>query len=211
MSYYDKGFSGNNLITYPQIVMEQIQIIQKIYSKELRDGDKVLKNALGEQIIEGEDTRYSFLQAIEAFGSLLFPYFIKTTKQPFINYCRLLDKEIVEMIEMEKFADKVKKIFLLDDKVKLIDKIKTDEIFKNQINLFFLNYKVKHARHMFRTLLQLFKDNDFLSNEIYTDSEVDSSSMTYVDKGDDDLVFDEEDEDTNDVAETDDKSLGDLE
>ena len=127
MSYYDKGFSGNNLITYPQIVMEQIQIIQKIYSKELRDGDKVLKNALGEQIIEGEDTRYSFLQAIEAFGSLLFPYFIKTTKQPFINYCRLLDKEIVEMIEMEKFADKVKKIFLLDDKVKLIDKIKTDE------------------------------------------------------------------------------------
>jgi len=209
MSYYDKTI---NLITFPQIVMEQIQIIQKIYSKELRDGDKILKNALGEQIIEGEDTRYSFLQAVETFGSLLFPYFITNIKDPFKKYCELLDKEIIEIIEEEEFSNAAIKVFMLDKNINLIEKIKADEKFRSQLNLFFLNYKIKHARHMFRKLIQLFKDNDFLSNEIYTDSEVDSSSMTYVDKGDDDLVFTDED-DNKDLTNNseDDNALGDLE
>jgi len=195
MSYYSKGYNADNVISYPQIVMEQVQIIQKVYSKELRDGDKVFKNAIGEQIIEGEDTRYSFLQSVEFFGSLLSPYFIDSTKEPFENYCNLLDKEIVEMLDDKNFIKEAKKVFFMKEEEKLIDKIKEDKLFKSQLNIFLLNYKVKEARKLFRILVDLFKAHDFLANQSYTDSETVSDSMTYIDEGEDDLKFDDEEDD----------------
>jgi len=165
---YTNNF-GQQAITYPQLIMQQIQTIQKIYSKELKDGDKVYKSNIGEQLIEGEDTRYSFLQAVEMFGSLLFPYFLETTPPQFNAYCELLDKELVEIIIDDTFLKKVKLVFDLD-KEKITEKIKDDEGFRTQLNVFFLNYKVVAARKMFRELIQLFKDNSFLENQGYTDN-----------------------------------------
>jgi hypothetical protein len=79
-------------LTYQQIVMKQITIIQKICSRELRDGEKTIKNLIGEQTIEGEDTRYTFLQSVELFGSLLSPYFGKSeVKEEFDEFCYLFD------------------------------------------------------------------------------------------------------------------------
>ena len=163
-------------VTYPHIVMEQVQIIQKIYSKELRDGDKIMKNNIGEQIIEGEDTRYSFLQAVEFFGSLLYPYFYMPNPEypgiqieEFNDYCELLNLELVEALEDDEFQVLVKNVFFLEDKIRPKEVAKVDEKFRHQVNTFFLNYKVKEGRRVFRRLLELFKDNQFLTQEDFTD------------------------------------------
>jgi hypothetical protein len=186
MSYQNYQYYGQSVVTYPQIVMNQIQIIQKIYSKELKDGDKILKNAIGEQVIEGEDSRYSFLQAVEMFGALLEPYFIIGTekytgikKEEFDKFCELLNMELVEMINDNVFKENVIKIFFLDKKINLLEKLKTDDGFKNQLNLFFLNYKIKEARRVFRRLIKLFEENDFLTTTGYNDSESEDTSMIY--------------------------------
>jgi hypothetical protein len=198
MVYNEQSF-GFKFITYQMIVMEQVQIIQKIYSKELRNGDKIFKNAIGEQTIEGEDTRYSFLQAVEFFGDLLTPYFIEGTetytgiKLPeFLAYSDLLDKELITMLEDEKFLKEIKKVFFLDKDEKIENKIKTDEKFRNQLNLFFLNYKIKEARRIFRRLVELFKEHDFLTTQGYVDQE--DESMVYDEARDGDLRMVDEDE-----------------
>jgi hypothetical protein len=191
MAYFDK-FS--NVVTFPQIVMEQIKKLQEIYSKELRDGDKILKNVLGEQVIEGEDTRYSFLQAVECLGILLAPYFIaaRNNEELFTAYSSLLDKELVEFLTDENFSSRAKLVFNIPKNVSLIEKAKQDDKFMNQLNLFFLNYKLQEGRKIFRMLVQLFKDHDFLSVETFTDSQLVNDSMSYIDEGDEKLKFPDE-------------------
>ena len=104
MNYYN-----DSKITYQQLVMEQIKKIQDICSKELRDGDKILKNAMGEQIIEGDDTRYSFLQSVELLGSMLKPWFGKmmkvedSDKDAFELFCDYYDIELIEILDDEDF------------------------------------------------------------------------------------------------------------
>ena len=194
------GTYGNQQITFPQIVMEQIKIIQTIYSKELRDGDRVLKNALGEQLIEGEDSRYSFLQSIELFGSLLTPYFIEGSKTytgikypEFEKYCELLDKELVEILQDDDFKKLITKVFYISPDENLIEKIKKDESFRTQLHIFFLNYKIKEARRVFRRLIQLLKEHDFLASQSYTDGDFDSSNV-YDEEKDGPLEWTEDDD-----------------
>lgn len=214
---YQNNYKTFNM-TFPQIVMQQVLIIQNIYSHELRDGDKILKNALGEQVIEGEDTRYSFLQAVEFFGSLLTPYFIEGTDKykgirigEFNAYCELLDKELVEILKDETFLKTVKKVFFLEDKIKVEDKVKNDEKFLNQLNLFFLNYKIKEGRRIFRRLVELFHEHDYLATQGYVDQA--SNYDTYDDEVDGDLTMfdkkrkkddDDEEVDGDEVVEDDD-------
>ena len=97
-----------NKLTYQQIVMGQIKIIQAISSKELRDSTKTIKNFIGEQIVEAEDTRISYLQAVETFGSLLSPYMTdKNMIESFENFCNLNDMELKEAFQDEEFVEKV--------------------------------------------------------------------------------------------------------
>jgi len=184
MGFYSSNNYQNHEITFPSIVMNQVKIIQSIYSKELRDGEKILKNALGEQVIEAEDTRYSFLQSVEMFGNLLEPYFIKGTerykgikKDEFDDFCELLDKELVEILEVDDFVERARKIFFIDEDEDLMNKAKNDTAFKTQLNTYFLNYKIKEARRIFRRLIKLFEENDFLASQGYSDSEEDSSMI----------------------------------
>jgi len=184
MGYYSARNYQSNELTYPQIVMNQVKIIQSIYSKELRDGEKILKNALGEQVIEAEDTRYSFLQSVEMFGNLLEPYFIEGTekykgirKEEFNTFCELLDKELVEILEVDDFVERARKIFFIDEDEDLMNKAKNDSAFKTQLNTYFLNYKIKEARRIFRRLIKLFEENDFLASQGYADAEEDSSMI----------------------------------
>jgi hypothetical protein len=197
MAFTNYSYQNQFVITFPQIVMEQVQAIQKIYSKELRNGDKILKNAIGEQIIEGEDTRYSFLQAVEMFGSLLYPYFIENasedykgiSKEEFDNYCDLLDKELIEFLEDKDFQKLAKQVFFIEDNKSIADIIKEDEVKRNQLNLFFLNYKIKESRKIFRRLVQLFYDNDFLTTTGFSDSANVGGTEAYDESSDGSLEF----------------------
>ncbi|MCK9430202.1 MAG: hypothetical protein M0R17_09385 [Candidatus Omnitrophica bacterium] len=180
-NYYD-----NNKITYPQLIMEQIKIIQNINSKELRDGQKIVKNMIGEQTIEGEDTRYSFLQSVDVLGSLLYPYFPKLSKDEkienvatnFYYFCNLYDMELSEALKDKDFEKLVSENFNLDIKKDIKKEIESKKL-TNEINIFLLNFKVKEARKTFRELIKLFKDNDFLNGDTFGDTPdvVDSNSM----------------------------------
>jgi len=184
MNYYN-----DSKTTYQQLVMDQIKKIQDICGKELRDGDKVLKNAMGEQIIEGEDTRYSFLQSVELLGSMLTPYFgsmmkSKDSKEDlFEQFCEYYDVELIEVLDNEDFQKKIKDIFGIDD----IEKIKTDPKLQTQVNLFLLNDKIKEARKIFRLLIKVFKANDFLGSQSYGEGsgEVDSGNDAFIDDEED--------------------------
>lgn len=183
MNYYN-----DSKITYQQLVMEQIKIIQKIASKELRDGDKVLKNAMGEQIIEGDDTRYSFLQSVELLGSMLTPYFGNIMKDKserclFEQFCEYLDAELIQIMEDDGFKEEMKKIFGIND----IKEITNDEKLRNQVNVFLLNDKIKEGRKIFRLLIKVFKSNNFLSEMSFGDDS-NSSSNDAVEDDEEDLL-----------------------
>lgn len=152
-------------ITFQQIVMKQLLVLQKILSKELRDGKKEIKNLLGTQTIEEEDTRFSYLQSAEFFGSLLSPYFGTDLKTSFDDFCNLLDIELIEAIRDAEFKILLEKAFGLKD----INKNLNDEKYMDQFNIYFLNYKIKEARKIVRALIKLFKDKDFLNNESYSE------------------------------------------
>ena len=180
MTYYN----NDNKLTYPDLVMEQIKIIQKICSRELRDGDKILKNAMGEQIIEGDDTRYSFLQSVEVLGSMLSPYF-GSSNIGFEEFCDYYDAELVEVMGDKEFIKKIDEIF-----GKKIDEVKADEGLLSQVNIFFLNDKIKEGRKMFRKLIKVFKENNFLGDTAYgeTGSGDAAESLDAVDDSKEDIL-----------------------
>ena len=104
----------------------------------------------------------------------------------------MLDKELISILKDVNFIKNVKEVFFLEEKEKIEDKIKTDEKFRNQLNLFFLNYKVKEARRIFRRLVELFKEHDFLTTQGYVDQE--DESMIYDEAKDGNLLMTDEDE-----------------
>jgi len=178
-------------ITYQQLVMEQIKKIQDICSKELRDGDKIFKNAMGEQTIEGEDTRHSFLQSVELLGSMLTPYFGNMMKSKdgkidfFDQFCEYYDTELIEILDNEDFKKKINEIFSIKD----TKTINNDEKLQTQVNVFLLNDKIKEGRKIFRLLIKVFKSNDFLGSQSYGEgsgeNEIDTGQDAYVEDTDD--------------------------
>jgi hypothetical protein len=159
---------GKDNITYSQIVFKQIQKIQDISARELRDSTKTVKNLIGEQIIEAEDTRYSYLQSVELLGSLLSPYFGNKIDEESINkkfedFCKFSDMELITAIEDKEYIVELKKHFNFEK----VEEIKPDTPLQVGINIYFLNDKIKMARKIFRDLVKLFKENDFLGLESY--------------------------------------------
>jgi hypothetical protein len=183
----------SNKITYQQIIFRQIQKIQDIVAKELRDTDKTIKNLIGEQIIESEDTRYSYLQSVEMLGSLLSPYFpeikkdTKNVNSNFNEFCELYDMELKTALKDEDFKKEVSELFSVE--IKDIDnKIKSkDKEFQNSVNVYFLNYKIIIARRIFRELIKLFKENDFLGNESFGETSGSDEGLDAVDEKDGDF------------------------
>jgi len=178
------AYQYDSKTTFPDLVMEQIKIIQKICSRELRDGDKILKNAMGEQIIEGDDTRYSFLQSVEVLGSMLSPYFGNSDIK-FKEFCEYYDAELIEIIDGEAFQKKLTEMFN-----KTADDVKASEELQAQVNLFLLNDKIKEGRKIFRELIKVFKNNNFLGEEAYGDgaSGADNSPLDANDDSTEDLL-----------------------
>lgn len=176
------AYNNDFTLTFPQLVMKQIERIQDICSKELRKADKILKNAMGEQVIEAEDTRYSFLQSVELLGSMLSPYFgnMMNGKDSegkdidlFDDFCEYYDTELVELIDNEGFKKKIKDMFSKD-----VELVKTDDNFRNSVNIYLLNDKIKEGRKMFRKLINIFKSNNFLTEESYGDGGASSSDSS---------------------------------
>ena len=188
MAYYNY----QQPVTYPQLIIKQIEIIQSICSKELNDGEKVTKNLIGEQTIHGEDTRHSFLQSVELLGSLLSPWFPKEDEKTenitsqFNYFCEVYDMELSEALQDEDFKKLVCDSFNIKDTNKIITQIKDNKL-DTEINAFFLNIKIKEGRKIFRSLVKLFKDHDFLKEESFGDSGEDNGMTANDDEDESDI------------------------
>lgn len=158
-------YAKETQLSFPILVMEQIRIIQRIVSKELRDSTRIIKTPIGDQLFENEDTRYSFLQSVELLGSMLGPWFIGENQKAFDDFIEDYNMELVQAWEDKDFKKDAQKVLgIKNDKIEEISKD-----MKTQLLTYFLNEKCKEARDIFRMLVKCFKDNDFLKSASYSE------------------------------------------
>src|SRR3989344_6317566 len=73
----------NEKLEFRQIVLGHIKKILEISSHELRDGTHITNHGNYSETITEEDTRYSYIQAIENLAYVLIPYFDKQMQDVF--------------------------------------------------------------------------------------------------------------------------------
>ncbi len=139
-------------LEFRQIVLGHIKRILEIGSHELRDTTRQIDTANHTQIIEQEDTRYSYIQAIENLAYVLIPYF---------------DDEILQVYErceriINGFGYEVRNILN-----KTFERIKKETGKENLENVFVLEMRLRYSKKLFIALNMLLKRNDYLKSAIY--------------------------------------------
>lgn len=153
-------------LDFPQIVLSHLKRILELSSHELRVSERIIVIDSQKTIIETEDFRKAYCQAIKNLGFVLIPYFDKTMKDAF-------DKEIV---------------FLKGFAYQIIDEIKDKEFLKRheeaddmeKSNLLTM-LQIEHAETLFMELNGLLRRVEYLAKSVFGDS-----------SSDDDVIDDEE-------------------
>ena len=93
-----------------QIILTHLKKILDLSSHELRSSERILLLADQKQIIESEDTRVSYIQAIENLSYVLIPYFDKKMQEVFddkIIYLNGFGFEIQKKIDDKEFKERL--------------------------------------------------------------------------------------------------------
>ena len=95
-------------LEFRQIVLGHIKKILEISSHELRDTTRFILHPNHTDTIEQEDTRFSYIQAIENLAYILMPYFDEPMYKLYVKSMRVInayDFQIQKMFiqEVEKF------------------------------------------------------------------------------------------------------------
>jgi len=143
---------GNDKLEFRQIVLKHIQRILEISSNELRDKTIVRNHENYSETIENEDTRQSYIQAIENLAYILMPYF---------------DDEMLKVYEkceriINAFSYEVKRILK-----KTYERIKEETGEEDLGNAFAIKMKLKYAKKLFIALNKLLNRNDYLKSAVY--------------------------------------------
>lgn len=168
---------------FNDIVFNAEQKILDILSRELRLYKRVIP--MGEHrseiVLEEEDTRESFVQAVQGLALILKPYFDKQINNvygDFDDVCDISDYEFLEkkydylryIINMEiktiKLA-KENKIVKLNDITEEEINNRLSGITRDDIKNYLIKYKVKRAKQIFRELNLLLKRVDYLKSAVY--------------------------------------------
>lgn len=152
-------------LEFRQIVLKHIQTILEISSKELRDKTYTTNHGNYSTTIEQEDTRYSYMQAIENLAYILMPYFddkIKDVYEDSIKVINGLHYEVCDYCktEYERICKETNK----------------EELGRG----FVIEMQLRHAKKLFVALNLLLNRNDYLKSAVYGE-------------GKDELVSDDED------------------
>ena len=153
-------------LEFRQIVLRHIQKILEISSKELRDTTYTTIHGNYTTTIEQEDTRYSYIQAIENLAYVLMPYFDDEMREIY--------SECIEIIN--SFEYELKRILK-----KTYERIKKETQREDLGTSFTIKMKLKYAKKLFIALNMLLKRNDYLKSAVYGE-------------GRDELISDEDDE-----------------
>lgn len=146
-------FDGNEKLEFRQIVLGHIKKILEISSHELRDTTRQIAMANQTQIIEQEDTRYSYIQAIENLAYILMPYFDEDMYKLYVKSMRVINAYDFQIQKM--FIQEVAQI--------------CKEVGKENINLkpYCIDKKIEYAKKLFVELNRLLKRVDYLKSAIY--------------------------------------------
>lgn len=145
---------SNDKLEFRQIVLSHIQVILKISSEELRDKKTYMKGVQGDiQLFSQEDTRHSYIQAIENLSYILMPYFDKEMTKLYNEYIEIINK----------YNFQLEKIFYKDIKA-IIGEVGEERFNKN---IYCLDKKVDYAKKLFVALNLLLNRNDYLKSAVY--------------------------------------------
>jgi hypothetical protein len=139
-------------LEFRQIVLKHIQKILEISCKELRNMTYTTHHEHYSTTTEQEDTRHSYIQAIENLAYILIPYFdekITGVYDECIDVINGLDYEVCEYCKDE--YDRICK-----------------ELNKESLGArFVMEMKLRYAKKMFVALNLLLKRNDYLKSAVY--------------------------------------------
>lgn len=143
---------GVHKLEFKDVVLEHIKRVLEIGSHELRDTTRQVISSNQTQTIEQEDTRYSYIQAVENLSYILTGYFddkIKNLYDECIKVIQGFDYEVYEYCKEE------------------YDKVCKDLGKKNLGSGFVIEMKLKKAKILFIALNMLLKRNDYLKSAVY--------------------------------------------
>jgi len=151
------GFSNTeNRIEFREVVLQHIKRILEIATHELKDNSKqLIRSNYNETIIE-EDTRVSYIQAIENLSYILLPYFDTETQQVYDNSIK-----IITCFELD-----VKKI-LKKTYNKICASVNTESLDTKKEEIFIIRMRLKYAKKLFIALNTLLHKNDYLKVSVF--------------------------------------------
>jgi hypothetical protein len=156
---------GKKEKNFREIVLSAVEKVLEILSKELRLYKKVIPigSYRSDIIVEEEDTRESFIQAVQGLALILKPYFDEEMNSVYIDFDELCDMFYFE------FYDKYKKIIenIMKIQTKHFTNSDDEQITKQDIKTIYIKYKIRKAKEIFRELNLLLKRNDYLKGEVY--------------------------------------------
>lgn len=150
---------------FKDTVLKQLEKILEISSSELRDNSKSVTTVNSVQVVLEEDTRVSYLQAIENLAYILLPYFDEKMQKVFDESMKIINSFVFEIIENNK------------EKYKTFLEQAKDE---NLEDYFSMSIKLEQGKKLFMNLNLLLKRVDYLSSSIYGDAEGDSDEVEEV-------------------------------
>lgn len=162
------NYTQNKEITFRDVVLGAEQKVLEILSKELRLSKKIIPMGehRSELVIEEEDTRESFIQAVQGMGLILKPYFDEQMEKAYGDFDELVDLFYFEFyIKHKEFVENTFKI--------MGDNFETEEkkVTQKTVEAIFQRYSIRKAKLIFRELNLLLKRQDYLKNAIYGDTE----------------------------------------
>jgi hypothetical protein len=172
---------GQKEKSFRDIVLKAVEKVYEILSKELRLYKKIVpfSNHRSDLVIEEEDTRESFVQAVQGLALILKPYFDDEMEKVYDGFDDLCDMYYFEFYNTYK--DYIK------ETIKLRDELFTSEekdIDSALIESMRIKFKIKSAKVVFRELNKLLKRQDYLKSAIYGDTESDDEVVEDDDKED---------------------------
>jgi hypothetical protein len=167
-------------IEFRDVVFRAQQKILDILSRELRLMKKIIP--MGENrseiILEEEDTRESFVQAVQGLGLILKPYFDEKMEKAYADFDTLVDMYYFEFYN--EYKDYVKEIINMRKNLFRYNGEKNSDVCDNRaVENVHQREKVKRAKQIFKELNLLLKRQDYLKSAIYGDTESDDIVEEY--------------------------------
>lgn len=142
---------------FREIVLNHLRKILEISSEELRVKTLFMKGPQGDIVHLGqEDTRESYVQAIEALAIVLLPYFDEKINEVYQEKSQIMNSWNFELKDLLKeHIEKVK------------EKTQREELPKD----YYMRLRVESARGLFKELNLLLKRQDYLKGAVFGERE----------------------------------------